>query len=124
VDSVSPSTPSGIAVWDIVRVDFPFADEAKTRRRPGLIVAVPAMPRDIAVLWVVMITSAPGGRWPLDVPISDLGLGGLDRPCVVRTSKITVLDARLAVRIGALADVDRVKVRVGLCAVLKDALAE
>jgi mRNA-degrading endonuclease toxin of MazEF toxin-antitoxin module len=123
MDAVSPR-PVGIAVWDIVRVDFPFADEARTRRRPGLVAAIPAMHGDFAVLWVVMITSAPSGRWPLDVAISDLALGGLDHACVVRTSKITVLDARLAVRVGELSEADRVEVRAGLRAVLKDALDE
>jgi mRNA-degrading endonuclease toxin of MazEF toxin-antitoxin module len=116
--------PGRNAIWDIVRVDFPFADDARTRRRPGLVVAIPAVRGDFAVLWVAMITSAPGGRWPLDVPISDLPRGGLDHACVVRTSKITVLDARLVVRIGELADADRVKVRAGLRAVLKNALTE
>lgn len=110
-------------MWDIVRVDFPFAGEARTRRRPGLVAAIPAVHGAFAVLWVMMITSAPGGKWPLDVPISDLRLGGLDHAaCVVRVSKITVLDARLAVRIGELSGVDRVNVRVSLRAVLKDAM--
>ena len=35
--------PNGpIAPWDIVRVDFPFADQAATRRRPALVIAAPA----------------------------------------------------------------------------------
>jgi mRNA-degrading endonuclease toxin of MazEF toxin-antitoxin module len=119
MDAVSPR-PTDIAVWDIVRVDFPFADEARTRRRPALVAAIPAVPEQFAVLWVMMITSARGGGWPFDVPISGLPLGGLDHACVVRVSKLTVLDARLAVRIGQLAEIDRVKVRTGLRAVLKD----
>jgi mRNA-degrading endonuclease toxin of MazEF toxin-antitoxin module len=123
MDAVSPR-PSGIAVWDIVRVDFPFAEAATTRRRPGLVAAVPEVRGDFAVLWVLMITSAPGGRWPLDVPVSDLRLGGLDHNCVVRTSKLAVLDARLAVRIGKLSDQDRTKVQAALRAILKHALAE
>jgi hypothetical protein len=121
---VVPLEAGDIAVWDIVRVDFPFADTARTRRRPGLVAAVPPVHGDFAVLWVVMITSAPTGRWPLDVPISNLGLGGLDHACFVRTSKITVLDARLAIRVGELAEVDRIEVRAGLRTVLKDLMAE
>jgi mRNA-degrading endonuclease toxin of MazEF toxin-antitoxin module len=123
MDAASPPA-RGIAVWDIVRVDFPFADEARTRRRPGLVAAIPAVHGDFAVLWVMMITSAPGGKWPFDVSISDLRLGGLDHACMVRVSKITVLDARLAVRIGELAEMDRVNVRESLRAVLKDAFGE
>jgi hypothetical protein len=123
MDAAAPRAGS-IAVWDVVRIDFPFADDARTRRRPGLVVAIPEVSGSFAVLWVAMITSAPTGMWPQDVPISDLRLGGLDHTCVVRISKVTVLDVRLAVRIGELADADRVKVRNGLRSVLKDALAE
>ncbi len=83
----------GVAVC----VDFPVADETRTRRRPALVAAVPSVHGDLAVPWVVMITSTLTGRWPLDVPISDLRLGGLGHACVVRTSKVTVLDVRLAV---------------------------
>jgi hypothetical protein len=55
-----PNRPGsrGIAIWDIVRVDFPFADQPRTRRRPGLVVAVPVVQDDFAMLWVLMITSA------------------------------------------------------------------
>jgi mRNA interferase MazF len=123
MDVMSPR-PGGVAVWDIVRVDFPFADEARARRRPGLVVAVPSVHGEFAVLWVVMITSARNGTWPLDVVVSDLRLGELDHACVVRASKITTLDARLAVRIGELSEVDRVKVRAVLRAVLRDAMGE
>lgn len=119
-----PLRPAGIAVWDIVRVDCPFADAARTRRRPALVVAMPPLHGDFTVLWVAMLTSAPGGRWPLDVPVSDPRLGGLDHACVVRTSKITVLAARLATRIGELGQADRAQVRAGLRDVLKDAFAE
>src|SRR5271165_2169576 len=95
--------PNGaIAPWDIVRVDFPFADQAATRRRPALVITAPAATDAFAVLWVLMITSAAREIGPLDVPISNLGLGGLTHACVVRISKVTTLDARLAVRIGEL----------------------
>src|ERR1051326_3352658 len=118
----SPSQSDGIAVWDIVRVDYPSADEARTRRRPALVVATPAVSDEFAILWMLMITSAPQGTWPHDVSVSDLRLGGLDHPCVVRTSKITTLDARLAVRIGELARSDRALVREALRQVLRRAV--
>jgi mRNA interferase MazF len=101
---------STLAPWDIVRVDFPFADEATTRRRPALVVATPSATDSFSIVWVLMITSAAQGRWPLDVPISDLRLGGLTHACVIRSSKVTALDARLAVRIGELGATDRAKV--------------
>lgn len=123
MDTASPRTRD-IGVWNVVRVDYPFADEARIRRRPALVIAVPAVRQDFAVLWVMMITSAQTGRWPLDVPISNLALGGLDHSCVVRTSKITAMDARLAVPIGELSEADRVGVRTSLRVALKDALPE
>ena len=95
--------PNGaIASWDIVRVDFAFADQAATRRRPALVIAAPAATDGFAILWVLMITSAARESWLLDVPISELRLGGLTHRCVVRVSKVTTLDERLASRIGEL----------------------
>jgi mRNA interferase MazF len=107
--------PNGAIVpWDIVRVDFPFAEQAATRRRPALVIAAPAATDAFDVLWVLMITSAARERWPRDVPVSDLRLGGLSHACVVRVSKVTTLDERLAARIGELSTPDRAKVATGL----------
>jgi mRNA-degrading endonuclease toxin of MazEF toxin-antitoxin module len=116
------AAPSGtIAPWDIVRVDFPFADAATTRRRPALVIATPSATVGFSIVWVLMITSAVHGRWKLDVPVSDLRLGGLSRDCVVRTSKIAALDSRLVVRIGELAAADRAQVAAGLVELLAKA---
>lgn len=104
--------------WDIVRVDFSFADQAATRRRPALVIAATPATDAFAILWVLMITSAAHGRWLLDVPVSDLRLGGLSHPCLVRVSKVTTLDSRLATRIGELSVADRAKVSVCLDALL------
>ena len=115
--------PNGaIAPWDIVRADFPFADQAAIRRRPALVIAAPAATDAFGILWVLMITSAARERWPLDVPVSDLRLGGLTHACVVRVSKVTTLDERLAARIGELSTPDRVKVATGLRALLSAVL--
>ena len=84
------------------------------RRRPALVIAAPAASDAFAILWVLMITSAAHERWPLDVAISNLRLGGLTHACVVRVSKVTTLDERLAARIGELSAPDRVKVAAGL----------
>lgn len=116
MDAAPP--PGAIAPWDIVRVDFPFADEATTRRRPALVIATPSATDAFSILWVLMITSAARGRWPLDIPISDLRVGGLSHACVVRASKITALDSRLAVRIGELAGADRAQVAACLSELL------
>lgn len=117
MDTVIP--PQGaIAAWDIVRLDFPFADQAATRRRPALAIAAPAATDAFSILWVLMITSAARERWPLDVPISDLRLGGLTHACVVRVGKVATLDSRLAARIGELSVADRAKVAACLSELL------
>jgi len=120
--AAAPPPEGAIAAWDVVRVDFPFADEATTRRRPALVIATPSATDTFSILWVLMITSAARGRWPLDIPISDLRLGGLSHACVVRTSKVTTLDARLAIRIGELAVADRAKVAACLSDLLGNVL--
>ena len=107
-----------VAPWDIVRVDFPFADRAATRGRPALVIVASPTSGAFAILWVLMITSDAHARWPFDVPISDLRLGGLSHACIVRVSKVTSLDSRLAARIGELSTPDREKVTAGLRALL------
>lgn len=102
-----------------MQVNFPFADRAEVRRRPALVIAVAHVHADFSILWLAMITRATGGTWPFDVAVSDLGSGGLLRPCVVRTSKIASVDARLVVWIGTLAPADRQATAV----VLRDVLS-
>ena len=109
--------------WDIVRVAFPYADRETSRHRPALVIAAPNAPAEFSLVWLLMITSAGRGLWPGDVSISDLALGGLSRPCVVRTSKVTTLDTRLAERIGRLGESVRVAVAASLENLLKVALA-
>ncbi len=119
---MSAERKRAIVPWDIVRVDFPFADHAAMRRRPALVIASAAATDAFAVVWVLMITSAAHARRPLDVPISDLSLGGLSYACVVRVSKATTLDQRLAGRIGELSAPDRLQVAAGLRTLLRPAL--
>ena len=118
MDDVTPPR-AAIVPWDIVRVDFPFADEATTRRRPAPVVAAPAATSVFSVVWVLMITSPAQGPWPLDVPISDLRRGGLSHACVVRTSNVATLDSRLATRIGELAAGNRARVAACLTDLLR-----
>ncbi len=117
MDTIAPLSRA-IVPWDIVRVDFPFADQAATRKRPALVIGTPSATDAFSVLWVLMITSATRGLWPLDVPISDLRRGGLPHASVVRTSKVATFDARLAELIGELAQADRGKVSAGLRSIL------
>ena len=62
----------GLSVWDVARVEFPFADSAIRRSRPALVISAPEVHERFAVLWVLMITSAGRVAWPGDVAIGDL----------------------------------------------------
>jgi mRNA interferase MazF len=98
--------PHRFAVWEVVRVAFPYADQAEVRRRPALVIAVPGSPPSFGVVWLLMITTARYERWPEDVELSDWKAAGLGVPCVVRTGKIASMDTRLAEPIGRLGDAD------------------
>ena len=93
--------------WQVVVVPFPFADGPARRRRPALVVSRPdALGNVIGHSVLAMITSAGHRRWPLDVPVSDLGEAGLPAPSVVRM-KLFTLDDRLVERsVGALGQSD------------------
>jgi mRNA interferase MazF len=64
--------------WDVVVVPFPFTDRPATRHRPALVVSrADALGNTIGHHVLAMITSATHRRWPLDVPVGDLGDAGL-----------------------------------------------
>jgi mRNA interferase MazF len=95
------------AVWDIVRVPFPYTDRPVRQRRPALIVAIPGMQAQLGFLWVLMITSADNRGWPGDVLVSDHPDAGLPVQSLVRTEKIATVDGRDAERIGRLPEANR-----------------
>jgi mRNA interferase MazF len=113
MDTVAPP-PGPFSVWDIVRVDFPYADTAAIRRRPALMIAAPASQGGFTVLWVLMITSARHTSWPHDVSISALAGTGLSHASVIRAAKTATLDASLAVRIGSLGALDQGRVAANI----------
>jgi mRNA interferase MazF len=96
--------------WDIVRMDFPYADSNTGTVRPALVVATPAATGTFNIVWVLMITSARHSPWPGDVAVSDLPAAGLSHPSIVRTAKIAAIDSRLAETIGRLSEADRAAV--------------
>ena len=122
MDTVSLLSPVP-SVWDVVQVDFPFGDRAEVRRRPALVIATVPVHAEFSLLWLAMITRASGGGWASDVPISDLGAGGLQRPCVVRTGKVASIDSRLVTGVGTLAPSDCQAVAAALRAVLGSVLS-
>ena len=97
----------GPRCWDVVRVDFPYADEPVSRPRPGLVIATPEATQAFGIAWVLMITSARHVAWPHDVLITDLTATGLSHPSLVRTAKIATVDTRLLSIVGHLAGLDR-----------------
>ena len=102
------------AVWDVVRVPFPYADRPVRQRRPALVIAAPGVQAQLGLLWVLMITSADNRGWPGDVALADLPVTGLPAPSLVRTEKMACVDARDADRIGRLPEAERYAVTAQL----------
>jgi mRNA interferase MazF len=84
----------------VVRVPFPYTDRNTRQHRPALVVSDGPVGEDGALLWVVMITSAENRAWPGDHPITAFADAGLPIPSVIRTTKITTVEARAAEPVG------------------------
>ncbi len=95
------------AVWDIVKVPFPYTDRPIRHNRPALVIAAGELETSHGLLWLAMITSAVNRGWTGDVLISDLGAAGLPVPSIVRTAKLATIEARDAQRLGTLPQADR-----------------
>ena len=88
---------------DIVWVPFPFVEAPRIRDRPALVVGVQSPKNEIRLLWVLMITSAANSGWRGDISLVErFEECGLSVPCVVRTAKITTVEAGKARKSGAL----------------------
>lgn len=99
------------ALWDIVAVPFPYTDRPSEKRRPALVVSLPALERDHALTWLLMITSRDNRGWKSDVEVSDYAKAGLPAPSIVRAAKIATVDtSRIVRRIGRLNSADRSRV--------------
>lgn len=67
--------------------------------------------QETGVCYLATVTSAANPPWPGDVPMSNLRGAGLPVPSVVRPAKImTLSDARIVRRLGALPKADQAKV--------------
>jgi len=95
------------AVWDIVKVPFPYTDRPVRQNRPALVIAAGELAAAHGLLWLAMITSAANRGWNGDVMISDLRAAGLPVPSIVRTAKIATIEARDAQPLGTLPPADR-----------------
>ena len=95
------------AVWDIVKVPFPYTARPIRQNRPALVIAAGELEATHGLLWLAMITSAANRGWTGDVLISDLPEAGLPVPSIVRTAKVATIEARDAQRLGTLSPADR-----------------
>ena len=120
--AIQPSLPARVSLWDVVAVDFPFADSDRSRRRPALVVALSDVDPRFSVAWVLMITTAGHSRWPGDAILQDWDAAGLPRPCCVRTAKIATIDTNAIASVGRLSAPDRANVAGKLQAILSAAL--
>jgi mRNA interferase MazF len=109
-------------VWTIVKVPFPYTDRPVRQRRPALVIASETRNTANGLLWVLMITSAENRGWCRDVEISDRAATGLPVPSIVRTTKIAIIDAADAEKLGSLAEADSRKVAANLMEHLSGAL--
>ncbi len=101
---------------------FPYTAGDTVQRRPALVVASTGPGGDLALLWVLMITSAENRSWPGDVEITDLNAAGLPVKSVVRTAKIATVEAARTSVAGRLSLEDRGSVAGALRMVLSPAL--
>jgi mRNA interferase MazF len=56
--------------FDVVVVPFPFTDRASSKRRRAVVISTQAFNEIHGQLVLVMVTSAKGGDWPSDVPLT------------------------------------------------------
>ena len=89
------------AAGDIVWVPFPFVEAPRIRYRPALVVSYGALGGNAELLWVLMITSAANKGWLGDISIEHCYAEcGLNVPCVIRTAKISTVEAQSAKWLG------------------------
>jgi mRNA interferase MazF len=96
--------------WTIIKVPYPYTDRPVRQSRPALVVAATGAEAGMALVWVLMITSAANRGWAGDVMISDIETAGLSAPSVVRTEKIATVQASDVTALGMLPRVDRATV--------------
>ena len=96
-----------LAPFDVVVVPFPYSDTLAEKRRPAVVVSVSGLEADLGLLWLAMVTSAPGALRMGDARVTDLAAAGLAVPCRVRAAKLATLDRpRIVRRTGALSPGD------------------
>lgn len=73
------------------------------RDRPAVVISAGLIRGNEPLLWVLMITSAANRGWSGDVSLEKrYAECGLDVPCVIRTTKISTVEAARARIVGSL----------------------
>ena len=94
-----------VSAGDVVWVPFPFVDAPRMRERPALVIGTVSPSSDMQLLWVLMITSAENRGWHGDISLEQSYIEcGLNVPCVIRTAKVSTVEARRARRSGSVPD--------------------
>jgi mRNA interferase MazF len=109
--------------FDVVIVDFPFADMPMVKRRPAIVLSAHekfGAPTGVAV--TAMISAPLRTSWPHDIAITDTGIAGLHKPSFIRMKLMTVDFCRFERRVGTLGEADRRSVGVALREVLAGVL--
>lgn len=89
--------------WDVVAIDFPFAEGAESKRRPGVIVSAERLRSEYGVYWIAMITTAAAGPLPGDIPVTNPERAGLQHACYIRIGRLTTVnDALIGRKLGEL----------------------
>lgn len=96
--------------WDIVVVPFPFADLAKSKLRPALILSKKRFNDSHSHTIMAMITSAKHSSWSSDVKISNLTKAGLTNESIIRFKLFTIDNRLIQKKIGKLAKQDSLRI--------------
>ncbi|MSP48571.1 MAG: type II toxin-antitoxin system PemK/MazF family toxin [Alphaproteobacteria bacterium] len=104
-----PTPTTSFDLFDTIVAPFPFADFAKSKPRPALVLSARAFNAANGHTVLAMITTARSTAWPSDLAIDDLAAAGLPVASVVRPKLFTLPNELLARRIGALARSDQLR---------------
>ena len=75
----------------------------RLRDRPTVVISNGVIGGPVDLLWVVMITSAANRGWTHDLSLEErFAECGLTVPCVVRTAKVSTVEARSVRKVGRL----------------------
>ena len=92
--------------WDVVRVPFPFTDQAAVKKRPAAVLTTRAFNAASGHTIMAMITKRDNSNWPSDYEIIDWASANLKFPCWLRAKLFTIENSLIVDRLGRLSPVD------------------